>query len=160
MYSFYLCRMNKVANFLLKRSLQKREFSTPLLFSQIKEVLILTDKSTIELNSPWKEKSKILFYSEKNDTLKDAILLSKEDFNWMGKCKNEEIEKILNKNYDLFIDFHSEPSPFIEYFYHRLNAQCKVSNKMEDWVDLRVEKPFNKPNEYFTTIEEIVKKFQ
>ncbi len=149
--------MNKVANFLLDWSKKKEKNSSPFRYKDIKNVLVLSDNPlppTFINNFP---EVHFLFYSKTNDIPKGYQEITDKDLNFLGKIKDENIKDALEKNYDLFIDFHTENNAFLQYLYRRVNANCKISYKDEKWVDIKVQK--ENPNSYLENIIKVIQKF-
>ncbi len=152
--------MNKIANFLLERSKKKSKLSPSLQSKNIKNVLVLTDKAVPPYLINYFPKVDLLFYSENKSIPKGNYQsINKTDFNWYGKIKEDKLKELLEKNYDLFIDFNSENNSFLNYLYRLIKADYKLSFKTENWADIILNNEFKNSEQYSKQITEVLKKF-
>ncbi len=150
--------MNKSANFLLKFFTKKRKNREAFRFSELQNVLLLSDESISKDLIRQYPNVTLLFYSEKRSIPKGFEILDPNDISFFGKIKNEKLQEILDKNYDLFINNLSEESSFLDYIYSHINAKLMVNDKENRWTDLIVEKPNHNSQYYFTNIYKIIQK--
>ena len=57
---------------------------------------------------------------------------SKQDFSWYGAIKNPKLNELLQKKWDILIDFSIEENYFIDAITNLSNAQFKIGTKKEN----------------------------
>ncbi len=149
--------MNKIAIFLRDFNKKKTINSDPFNLKQIRSTLVFTNHN-IPLDAMQNlGKVTVLFYSEDKDVPRTFIPTAKEDFSWLGKCKNPQIKDILEDHYDLFIDFHDEENKFTHYIYGLFDASAKISFSPKKWADLVILQSKN-AEDYFQKIHQMIHK--
>ncbi len=150
--------MNKFAIFLWDLTHKNTNNSEPLQFNNIQKVLILTSEKLSEKELSSFPYTTFLFISN-NDLPKGYQLVNEHSFNWLGKNKDPNLQEILEKNYDLFINYKVEQNPLTSYLYRLIHSKVTLSDSAINRADVIINNTKNQ-EEFLHKMNQTIHKIQ
>lgn len=105
---------------------------------------------------------KICFLSEGSpvSSWREVVYVKEDELGFGGKILNEQLQILLNKEYDLLVDLSEESNVMIDYILRNSSAKCKAGMKKENFdADLMIDNVSGIP-EFIDKLFEVLAKLK